>query len=524
MRYDFRSLDSVPLTLPVGLIVGIVVVLVIRYAKSPWRRVPPGPSGFPILGNASKLRDMPWLLGQDCKKQFNEMMYCNAMGQPIIVINSHKVAAELLGRRANIYSDRPRLIVANDILCGGLLYAFMPYGDLWRRTRRAAHESLTRSTVRDYHPILHKEAILLASALLDSPEAREKHFQRSAASETMSILYDYPTLKTENDKTLKEIHAFNDYVSEAAVPGAHLVELFPWMMLIPDSLAKWKREGKRYFIGYTNMFEGLFNNVRAEISKGSNRPSVSASLIKNSERNGLSNQEMAWLVGSLYSAGAETTYTAMNWFVLAMITQPEIQKRAQAELDAVVGRARTPAFSDASSLPYIQAVVKEVLRWRPPLPLSIPHSTTEDDWYNGMFIPKGTICLPNIWLCHHDPAFYGDDAANFNPGRFLDAEGKTATGTPEARDDGHSTYGFGRRACPGKHVANDSLFIFIATVLWASNLERVYDQDGKETPLDMNSFIYNGVACRPVSYECTIKTRFPEALSILAEEKELLKT
>ena len=57
-------------------------------------------------------------------------MYCNAMGQPIIVINSHKVAAELLSRRANVYSDRPRLIVANDILCGGLLYAFMPYGDL----------------------------------------------------------------------------------------------------------------------------------------------------------------------------------------------------------------------------------------------------------------------------------------------------------------------------------------------------------------------------------------------------------
>ncbi len=117
------------------------------------------------------------------------------------------------------------------------------------------------------------------------------------------------------------------------------------------------------------------------------------------------------------SAGAETTYTGMSWFVLAMITQPEIQKRAQAELDAVVGRSRTPAFSDFSSLPYVQAIVKEVLRWRPPLPLSIPHSTTEDDWYDGMFIPKGTICLPNLWLCHHDPAFYGPDAAMFNPGR-----------------------------------------------------------------------------------------------------------
>lgn len=193
------------------------------------------------------------------------------------------------------------------------------------------------------------------------------------------------------------------------------------------------------------------------------------------------------------SAGAETTYAAMSWFVLAMITNPEIQKRAQAELDAVVGRSRVPTFSDASSLPYVHAIVKEVLRWRPPLPLSIPHCTTVDDWYDGMFIPKGTICLPNLWLCHHDQLLYGDDAAMFNPGRFLDAKGRIVTGPPEARDDGHSTYGFGRRACPGKHVANDSLFIFVATVLWASTFERAHDRDGKETPLDTNSFVYNGV-------------------------------
>jgi hypothetical protein len=100
----------------------------------------------------------------------------------------------------------------------------------------------------------------------------------------MSILYDYPTLKTENDKSLKQIHAFTDRVSEAASPGAHLVELFPWMMHIPDRsglifidhfpqiascniirLAKWKREGKNYFEQQPRMFETLFDNVRHEI-------------------------------------------------------------------------------------------------------------------------------------------------------------------------------------------------------------------------------------------------------------------
>jgi cytochrome P450 len=193
------------------------------------------------------------------------------------------------------------------------------------------------------------------------------------------------------------------------------------------------------------------------------------------------------------TAGAETTSITLTWWALAMITHPESQKRAQVELDKVVGRSRTPAFSDAPSLPYIQAIVKEVLRWRPSLPLGAPHNTTEDDWYNGMFIPKGTMCLVNLWQCHRDPAFYGDDAENFNPERFLDANGGIVPGPAETREEGHNAYGFGRRACIGKHVANESLFLAVATVLWAVNLECDRDQSGEDVPLDTETFVDTGV-------------------------------
>jgi hypothetical protein len=104
----------------------------------------------------------------------------------------------------------------------------------WRRNRRAAHEGLTKSACRDYYPILQKEGVLLASALLESPGSFEKLFQRTAASSTLSILYDYPTLETDNDKTLKGIHAFIERMSVAAAPGTYLVELMPWMMHIPE--------------------------------------------------------------------------------------------------------------------------------------------------------------------------------------------------------------------------------------------------------------------------------------------------
>ena len=176
-----------------------------------------------------------------------------------------------------------------------------------------------------------------------------------------------------------------------------------------------------------------------------------------------------------------------------MIAQPDIQKRAQDELDTVVGRSRAPTSADAPNLPYIQAMVKESLRWRPPIPFDIPHATTEDDWYEGMFIPKGTLCLVNLWQCHHDPTSYGPDAASFNPERFLDEHGKLIPGPVETRDDGHSTYGFGKRACVGKHAANDSLFINIATVLWAARLEHAHDENEKEILVDTETPVDTGM-------------------------------
>ncbi|KAF8503337.1 cytochrome P450 [Russula emetica] len=506
-----------------GFIVTLVIILVAQYVRSPWRRVPPGPKGLPILGNVFQLQNKGWMFGIECKRKFEHMMFLNALGQPILVINGLKTAFELLDRRASIYSDRPRFIVAHGILSGGLFTASMPYGDVWRRTRRAAHETLTKVVVRDFHPIYCKEAVLLASAILDNPDALDKHIQRSSSSATMSILYDYPTLENEDDETITQIYTFIDRMSAASAPGAHLVEIFPWMIHIPERFAKWKREGTEHFRQHTAMFNGLLNTVFSDIAKGSERPSVSASLIKSSKRSGLSNHEIAWLVGTLFSAGAETSATTVAWWTRAMIAHPEMQKRAQDELDAVVGRDRIPAFSDAPNLPYIQALVKESLRWRPPLPLGIPHTTTEDDWYEGMFIPKGTICLVNLWQCHHDPALYGPDAASFNPERFLDEHGRLIPGPVETRDDGHSAYGFGRRACVGKHAANDSLFINIAMVLWAARLEPARDENGKEIPLDAMTPVDVGTIFRPLPYTCKITPRFPEAPSLLMEESDLLK-
>jgi len=87
----------------------------------------------------------------------------------------------------------------------------------------------------------------------------------------------------------------------------------------------------------------------------------------------------------------------MSCFFLAMTLYPEVQRQAQAEIDKVVGNHRLPSFSDRSNLPYVDAIVKEALRWLPVAPMGLSHMTTEDDTYEGYFIPKGALLIPNIW-------------------------------------------------------------------------------------------------------------------------------
>lgn len=104
-----------------------------------------------------------------------------------------------------------------------------------------------------------------------------------------------------------------------------------------------------------------------------------------------------WAATSIYGGGADTTVSAVHTFFLAMTLYPDVQAKAQAEIDAVVGRDRLPTLADRPHLPYITALMNEVLRWSPVAPLAIPHATMQDDVYQGYLIPKGSLVIPNVW-------------------------------------------------------------------------------------------------------------------------------
>ncbi|KAI0265708.1 cytochrome P450 [Gloeopeniophorella convolvens] len=223
------------------------------------------------------------------------------------------------------------------------------------------------------------------------------------------------------------------------------------MFNISKRLEKWKRVALQHYERHIALFKGLLTDVQDGISKGSERPSTSTYLQE-------FRREWAFQSGDgpsyryIICCFAGATAISISWWLLVMAAFPRFQKHAQEELDAVVGRTRVPTFADAKRLPYVQAMVKGTPRWRPPLPLLIPHSTTQDSWYEGMFIPKGTMCLSNLWHCNHDHAVFGEDADMFNPERYLDVQREPISGPAEARS-GHSTYGFGRRASIGARAS-----------------------------------------------------------------------
>ncbi|KAF8489337.1 cytochrome P450 [Russula emetica] len=499
----------------VGAILSLIVLYTARYFASPYRKLPPGPRGYPIIGNLLEIMGGgQWLKFSEWQKKYGDLIYLNVAGQPIVIINSAKIGVALLDRRAAIYSDRPRNIVTSDIMAGGLFFALSRYGDTYRRMRKAASEKLNTSLVKDFYETQMKEAVVQACDLLDKPARWDRHFRRTAASATLSIVYGHPTLTSEQDHIVRVINNVSEPLFRAIPMGAHLVEFFPWLRHFPSSLAKWKRDAEAWYRQGSTMLEGLLHTVKTNVANGEDYQSVAATLIREVERNKLSSKECSWVAGALYAVGSATSSVMMSWWTLAMLAYPETQARAQAELDAVVGRTRMPTFADYPHLPYIRAMVKELLRWRPAAPIITPHRVTEDDWYEGMYIPKDTICLANAWHMNRDPEIFGENAEDFDPARYLDASG-------DLKKDRHFSYGFGSRICAGRYMADNSLFINIAVLLWAMKIERKDDASGRFLPLNVDGWVDVGLIVRPVPFEVKITPRFPEAPAMLSQELEL---
>ncbi|KAJ6573863.1 cytochrome P450 [Mycena vulgaris] len=501
-------------------IVGAQTVLHVVKSYLTRRKMHPGPTGIPVLGNALQVpTSMPWYRFTEWKEQYGDVFSLDLAGQPVLVLNTYKAATDLFDRRSTIYSDRPRLIMASEILTGGIFMVFAKYGEVWRKMRRASHEAFNLRASEKYQPDQCKEAALNVLDLLNEPELWVDHLKQTTASSILSAVYAWPRIGSKDMPIIHRIHAHTARISGAVVPGAFLVEIFPWMKRFPSWLAKWKRDGLKWHEQETKMFETLNAGVGEEMATGKAEQCFVRELIETEERHGLSQKECAWLAGIMFSAGAETTLGTLLNFVLAMNLYPEVMRKAQREIDAVVGHDRLPTFEDKDSLPYIRAIIKETLRWRPVSPLAVPRRTTEDDWYDGHFIPQGTNVIPNVWAMNRDPSIF-PDFDEFRPERFLDATEKFENVPPDTHGMGHATFGFGRRICVGLNFAHQVLFIQISMLLWAFDFEKPLDANGVPITPSKHEAIDAGVVVLPAAFKTNLVPRRSDVRSIVQRELE----
>ncbi|PPQ74460.1 hypothetical protein CVT24_000033 [Panaeolus cyanescens] len=445
-------------------------------AKDGAHLFPPGPKPRPIIGN---LLEIPLKNASSIylnwSKEFNSsLIHLYALGQRIIVVNGRKDADELFENRARIYSDRPQ---SETTAMVGWEYnlALFPYGEYWRMHRRICQQNFKAAASHQFYPIQRRKIHDMLLRLLDSPDQFEGHNKLLSISVALAMMYGYDA-KSLDDPVIKAADKGFDSGIKVISPGGSFVNVFPILKYVPWT---WTQRLSKESWRLTQEVKQIpFDSLMQDLKNGTAIPSLVGNFMERKHTAGASEEEQEATINvanNVYVAASDTTISASLSFIYFMATHPDVQAKAQAEVDRVIG-TRLPSFEDRSLLPYTEALYREVLRRCPPVPMSLPHATSEDDWYNGYFIPKGTIILGNIWAMNHDEERYPDPMA-FKPERFLNEKGQVI-------DDRIMAYGFGRRICAGKHVATEMSWLTMTSILTCFSIRKKKDANGNEIEID----------------------------------------
>ncbi|GJJ11056.1 hypothetical protein Clacol_005287 [Clathrus columnatus] len=411
---------------------------------------PPGPPGRLLIGN---LLDLPkskeWVTFDRWAKEYGDLCYLNMPGASILFVNSHELAKELFDKRGNIYSNRYQSTVLNDLIKLDWSMILTQYGERWRRTRTYFHQFFNQTVIENYYDIQIKYTKMLLKRLHQSPEDYRTHVRYIFGASILEVSYGIQPM-SETDPFIVLSDTTIQRATEAGIPGTYLLgEQVIEMLNKPVEVAK--------------------NNMR----NGDARPSVVSGLIETFENDSNRPDDYEDFIkhvpGVAYITAVDTSAGVLLHFFHMMLLHPEVQKQAQEELDEVVGPGALPSFKDLGKLKYIKAIFQELLRYNAVVPIAVPHVLNVNDVVNGYFIPKGTIVFGNSWTLLRSKSFYGLDADKFNPARFLDER----TPYPDF------AFGYGRRACPGKHFSENSILIAIANVL---HLFHILPFEGENEP------------------------------------------
>ncbi|KAG2031107.1 cytochrome P450 [Suillus americanus] len=428
--------------------VGVYLKQVFKTNPAPY---PPGPPRLPLFGNA--LSDMPhnkpWLTFTEWGKKYDSR-------STIVVLNSAKTAMELLDNKSNVYSDRPVLPMGGELVGWQDSLSLIPYGDRFRQYRKNIHRVIgSRAAVDTYSQVVEDETPRFLKSVMTKPDQLQEHIRHTAGAIILRISHGYK-VKENNDPFIDLANRVMAQASQATAPGAFMVDIMPFLAKVPVwfSGAGFKRIAREWRETLEEMVSAPHKFVKDQMvsTAGIAPKSFTSNLLGTDSLTVEEEHVVKWSALSLYAGGADMVNPSLHIsdHLLTMTLFPDVQKKAQAEIDVVVGPNRLPSFADRDSLPYTEALAKEVLRWHAVLP-------------TGMRFPSIALFMLN------DPRTYAKPS-QFEPDRFLAKDGKESEIDPRT-----TCFGFGRRICPGLHLADASIWISTAMSLAVFDISKVIE-------------------------------------------------
>ncbi|THU90793.1 cytochrome P450 [Dendrothele bispora CBS 962.96] len=405
-----------------------------------------------------------------------DVIYFRNLRDHLVVLNSAQAANDLLEKQARVSSDRP---------FGNMMDK--PYDETWRQSRRAFHQNFRSEAMVKYEPVQMEKVHEFIRALSLSPNPEQLWSDISTFSQGIMFSSIYGLNIVSKEILPKAARLAADQIDWNLLPGNVSFKRLPFIHLVLSLMpnCQLSRHQKKIRETIDQLRERPFKAaMEAWVCKSDSHPSMVGELMSKHIADGKSAQE----VESIKDMGASAlTMTATASFFFAMSLYPDVQAKAREELDRVLGPGKIPRLSDRGSLPYIEAVYRELMRWHPTVPMGVPHQSTEDIIYKGYLIPKGATLSANIWAMTHDPEQF-PDPYRFIPERHLRDDGKFDN------INSITAYGFGRRLCVGRYVADTTLWLVIACVLATTDIYRDDGLDKSEAlkGMDVEEYFTDG--------------------------------
>ncbi|XP_026544424.1 cytochrome P450 2C23-like [Notechis scutatus] len=459
-----------------GAIILFILFLLIFWAfqfQQARGRLPPGPRPWLFLGNLLQKDVLPlYKTYPKLSKKYGPVFTIWMGTKPMVVICGHEAVKSALVTHSEEFGGRPLVPIVDQVTKSNGLISEKK----WKIIRR-----FTLTTLRNLgmgQKSMAERISKEAHCLVKKMTTFEGHPFDIVPPVTSTVCDVFCSVIFGNQlpyegKTFSELSEISDTFS--GFFASHLGMVYS---ALPNILKFFPGPHKKVFSDCNKVCDFIRNNVDAHkktLDPDNPRDFIDCFLLKlekEEDSSVLSIEDLVMSVFVLFIAGTDSTRLFISYGLNLLARFPNVQAKAQEEIDDVVGANRSPSIEDRMKLPYINAFVHEILRSPQASNENFPRMTTQDMNFRGHFIPQGTAVLPLRVSVHFDPLCW-EDPETFDPSHFLDEKGKFQ------KKDAYIPFSAGKRACPGDALARMELFLFFSTLL--QKFTFYLDRDTKDT-------------------------------------------